>query len=74
MDNKGFTFIELIVTLVILGVIAGTSTYAFYSYFSTGRSRAADNIVNVVDYARAVAQTSNYDANIHIKYTHILFH
>lgn len=69
MDNKGFTFIELIVTLVILGVIAGTVTYGFYSYFSTGRSRAADNIVNVVDYARAVAQTSNYDANIHIKYT-----
>lgn len=68
-NNKGFTFVELIVVVVIIAIVAGTATYGFNSYFSSARIRATESIINVIDYARAIAQTSNYKASIDIYYT-----
>ena len=68
-NNRGFTFIELIVVVVIISIIAGLATGSFNQYRKSGRARAAEKIISCVDYARAVAQTSNYETSIKFYYT-----
>lgn len=67
--NNGFTFVELIVVIVILAIMSASAVAGFRSYRESGRTRASEKIVSSIDYARAIAQISNYETYIKFYYT-----
>ena len=68
-NNRGFTFVELIVVVVILSIVSASAMTGFSAYRESGRTRASERIISCIDYARAVAQTSNYETYIRFYYT-----
>lgn len=62
---KGFTLIELMVTVAVLAVLAAVATPAFNDFFQRYRLRgAADDVVSLLASARAEAVARNRDVAI----------
>lgn len=57
--NKGFTFIELVIVIIMMGIMSTAAVIGYTSYRSTARTRAAEKVVEALDYARAFSQVSN---------------
>jgi len=51
-DNKGFTLIELMVVIAIIGVIVGAMTYSINSVSSTRAKKAASDLSALISQCR----------------------
>lgn len=48
MNRKGFTLVELLATLVILGIVAGLSIYSISNIFSNAKEKTEDVFVGTI--------------------------
>ncbi|MCR5205805.1 MAG: prepilin-type N-terminal cleavage/methylation domain-containing protein [Lachnospiraceae bacterium] len=55
MNNKGFSLVEMIVTVLIMAIIAGAAIVAFASVYSTEVKAAAMKVADALKQARADA-------------------
>jgi len=46
MDNKGFTLVELLAIMIIIGIIATAATYKFMNLTSTAESQMVDHVIS----------------------------
>ena len=54
MNNKGFTLVELLATIIILGLITGISVMSYTSYLNNAKSKTEEVFKNnVSDYIDA---------------------
>jgi len=73
-NNKGFSLIELIVAVLIMGIVAGGAIYAFNVVHNARTSSAASVLANVLRQSRqkAMAVTNTTDADgVSSVYLHI---
>lgn len=54
MNNKGFTLVELLATIIILGIITGISVMSYTSYLNNAKTKTEDVFKkNISDYIDA---------------------
>ena len=65
MNNKGFTLIELIVTVAILAILVAVAVPSFSSIIENNKMVSArDSLINAFQYARTEAVTRNSSISI----------
>lgn len=65
MNNKGFTIIELMVTVAILAILAVVAVPSFSSLIENNRMASArDSLINAFQYTRTEAVTRNRSVSI----------
>ncbi|HTY08567.1 MAG TPA: GspH/FimT family pseudopilin, partial [Candidatus Edwardsbacteria bacterium] len=65
MKNKGFTLIELMVVLVVMGILIGIAAYSFTGIINNSRARgAADKIVQELQGARERAYSRGHPVDV----------
>ena len=52
-DNKGFSLLELVVAVLILGIISATAIASFRSIFNARSEAAAEDAASVLKQTRA---------------------
>ena len=69
-DDRGFSLVELIVVILIIGVLSTGTTFALSSVYHADAERAAKKICNLMATARAKAMADDGDlVNITVKIT-----
>ncbi len=59
MNNKGFTLVELLATIIILGLVTGISVMSYTSYLNNAKSKTEEVFKNnVSDYIDAFISTN----------------
>ena len=63
-NNQGFTLIELMIVVAIIGILAAVAIPAFSKYIRKSKTSEASQFVKkVYDGARAYYQDANYEPN-----------
>lgn len=63
--QRGFTLVELMVSLAVLAILTAMATPSFVDFFDRGRVRgAADSVVSLIASARAEAVKNDLDVNV----------
>ncbi len=65
-NNRGFSLVELIVIILIIGVLSGGSIAAVSSLYYADAERAAKKIVNLMSTARSLAMSSDGNSSEYI--------
>lgn len=64
VNNAGFTLIELMVCIVIVGVLATTASFAYIKYIRKAQNTEVINALNKIAVgAKAYYQADHYDSN-----------
>ncbi len=65
-DNRGFSLVELIVIVLIIGVLSGGGIAAVSSIYYADAERAAKKVVNLMNTARSLAMSSDGNSSEYI--------
>ena len=60
--SSGFTLVELLVVVAIVGILSAVGTLAYNGYVSGTKKKAAENVLMQI----GLAQTDHYLSLIHI--------
>lgn len=66
--NAGFTIVEIVTVIVIIGIMAGVVASNYNNYRATAQIRAAEHVIEYIDKARVTSMTSNYPVDMVLKY------
>ncbi len=62
----GFTLVESIITLVVVGILAAVATPLFFSLSTYNQKFYQDEVVNTIRYARKLAVASGYSIQVSV--------
>ncbi len=67
-SNKGFTLVELIVTIAIIVILASVGIYTINAIIATGAKEATNDFYSLISYCRVATMSGEEDPYVSITY------